>query len=143
MSDRTTATLTVPVAVPASSRLEFYLWYDTEPGFDFLYLEASRDDGKTWTKVPFSIHGKALDAGTTGAISGYEGHQWLQASADLSVWSGPVQLRWRYATDQLYHGRGVYVDAVEIRTPKGTIFNSHRPSDRALFWPDGWVPSLN
>lgn len=143
MSDRTTATLTVPVAVPASSRLEFYLWYDTEPGFDFLYLEASRDDGKTWTKVPFSIHGKALDAGTTGAISGYEGHQWLQASADLSVWSGPVQLRWRYATDQLYHGRGVYVDAVEIRTPKGTIFNSHRPSDRALFRPDGWVPSLN
>lgn len=143
MSDRTTATLTLPVTLSASSRLEFYLWYDTEPGYDFLYLEASRDGGQTWTKVPFGITGRRLDAETTGAISGYEGHQWLQARADLSSWTGPVQLRWRYTTDNLYHGRGVYVDAVAIRSPRGTSFNGHRPSDQALFHSDGWSRARN
>ena len=143
MSDATTATLTLPVALAASSRLEFYLWYDTEPGFDFMSLEASWDGGQTWTEVPFGISGQRLAAETTGAISGYEGHQWLKASADLSAWTGPVQLRWRYTTDTLYHGRGVYVDAVAIRSPQGRGFNSHRPSDQARFEADGWVRTRN
>ena len=139
MSDASTATLTLPVTLRASSRLEFYLWYDTEPDADFMSLEASRDGGRTWTIVPFGISGRRLAAETTGAISGYEGRQWLKAGADLSAWTGAVQLRWRYTTDRLYHGRGVYVDAVSIRSPQGRGFNSHRPSDRARFQADGWV----
>ena len=39
------------------------------------------------------------------------------------------------------HGRGVYVDAVQVAGPHGTIFDDRRPRDAALFRPDGWTPS--
>ncbi|WP_051265472.1 serine hydrolase [Nakamurella lactea] len=141
MADRTTTTLTVPLTLPASSRLDFGLWYDTEPEYDFVRLEASNDAGTTWTQVPFTLRGRNLDVQTTGAISGYEGHQWLRAQADLSSLTGAVQLRWRYTTDNLYHGRGVYVDAVSIRAGHTVVFNDRRPGDAAAFQPDGWVSS--
>jgi CubicO group peptidase (beta-lactamase class C family) len=141
MADRTTTTLTLPLTLPASSTLRFGLWYDTEPSSDFLHLEASTDGGQSWSPVPFNIDGRRLHARTTGDISGYEGHQWLDASADLSGLAGAVQLRWRYVTDPLYHGRGVYVNDVQIRSGQRTIFNDHRAGDAASFQSDGWVRS--
>ena len=143
MTDQTTATLSVPVTLPASSSLHFQLWYDTEPDYDFLHLEASADGGRTWTAVPFTIDGQGLHATTTGAISGYEGHQWLSATADLARWAGPVQLRWRYVTDTLYHGRGVYVDDIAVQAGDQTVFNGHRPQDAAAFQANGWVQSTD
>jgi CubicO group peptidase (beta-lactamase class C family) len=143
MADKTVNTLTLPLTLPASSQLGFQLWYDTEPGYDFLRLQASGDGGASWSDVPFTIDGTRLSAQTTGAISGYEGHQWLQAQADLSGWTGQVQLRWRYNTDNLYHGRGVYVDDVTITSGQQTVFNDHRSADRAMFRSDGWVRSTD
>lgn len=141
MADKSAPTLTVPVDLPASARLNFDLWYDTEPGYDFLHLEGSADGGATWKPLSFHLQGTKLDVQTTGEISGYEGHQWLRAEADLSSMAGPVQLRWRYSTDNAYHGRGVYVDRVTIRSPHGMVFNDQRPRDSAAFQPQGWVPS--
>lgn len=142
MADKSVTTLTLPLTLPASSTLSFQLWYDTEPGYDFLRLQASTD-GETWSDVPFTIDGARLSEQTTGAISGYEGHQWVQARADLSGWVGPVHLRWRYSTDNLYHGRGVYVDDVTVTSEQTTIFNDHRPTDQSMFRSDGWVRSTN
>jgi len=143
MADSTTTTLAVPVTLPASATLDFSLWYDTEPGYDFLYLEVSTDGGQTWQKVPFSIHGRRLDAKTPGKISGYEGHQWLRAWADLSAWTGPLLLRWRYTTDPLYHGRGVYIDTVQVRAGQRIVFDDRRPGDAAEFQPDGFVQTTD
>ncbi len=116
MADASTATLTAPISLPSGrpAQLDFDLWYDTEPASDFLHLEGSRDGGSTWTAIPFALRGRGLDTTTDGSVSGYDGHEWLHASTDLAGWSGPVQLRWRYATDPLYHGRGVYVDGVRV-----------------------------
>ncbi|WP_211229460.1 serine hydrolase domain-containing protein [Nakamurella lactea] len=140
MTDQATTTLTLPVSLPASSRLDFQLWYDTEPNSDMLFLEQSGDGGQTWSQLPFHLSGRGLDVDTAGAISGYQGRQWLRATADLPT-AGDVQLRWRYTTDPSYLGRGVYVDDVTIRSGHRKVFDDRRPADAATFQPDGWVAS--
>src|SRR5256885_2363115 len=56
MVDHTACTLTVPVTLRTDqARLNFDLWYDTEPMYDILTLQASRDNGATWTTVPFTM----------------------------------------------------------------------------------------
>ncbi|MFF5288946.1 serine hydrolase [Paractinoplanes globisporus] len=131
-ADATTVTLTVPVAVPAEgARLSFDLWYDTEET-DVGRLESSTDGGVTWQPVPFS-----LPAGPTdGSFSGFEGRRWLAATAGLAP--GTTGLRWRYTTDALYEGRGVYVDGIRVTGPRGPLFDDRRPADAALVQPDGW-----
>jgi bacillopeptidase F (M6 metalloprotease family) len=145
MTDLSTATLSVPLTVPAGrpAELSFDLYYDTEPASDYLHLEASRDDGQTWSAVPFRIRGAGIDQRTDGSVSGYQGRQWLRAIADLSGWRGPVRLRWRYATDLLYHGRGVYVDSVRVRSGRAVIFDGERGRDATAFDTTGWVRSPN
>jgi CubicO group peptidase (beta-lactamase class C family) len=139
MSDQTTNSVVLPITLPAQSRLAFELWYDTEPGYDFFYLEASSDGGTTWQQVPFSIRGDRLDVTTPGRVSGYQGRQWLQANASLDGLSGPVHLRWRYTTDPLYHGRGVYVDAIRITAGPKAVYDDRRGKDAARLVLQGFV----
>jgi CubicO group peptidase (beta-lactamase class C family) len=137
----TTATLTVPVAVPArGAQLSFDLWYDTDVT-DVGALEASSDGGTTWHLVPFSLRVDGDQWRTDGLFSGFEGRQWLRASAQLP--GGTTNLRWRYTTtDAFYRGRGIYVDAVRVVGPRGrVIFDNSRPGDAALFEPNGWTMS--
>jgi CubicO group peptidase (beta-lactamase class C family) len=138
-SDKTTATLTIPLAVPAGgAQLSFELWYDTEET-DIGTLEASSDGGATWQQVPLSLRTGADRWQTDGSFSGFEGRQWLQASARLP--GATTNLRWRYTTDALYEGRGVYVDAVRVVGPRGLLFDGGRPRDAAKFQPNGWTAS--
>ncbi|KAJ1684258.1 hypothetical protein LUZ63_020551 [Rhynchospora breviuscula] len=127
-TDATTATLTTSVDLPAGrpATLSFATWYDTEPGTDTLALQASTDGGATWSAVPFRIDGRGLHTQTSGVVSGYEGRQWLRASADLSTLSGPAKLRWVSTTDTLEHGRGVYVDRVQVRSGKRVVLDGER-----------------
>lgn len=136
--DATTATLSTSVDLPAGrpASLSWAAWYDTEPT-DTLTLEASTDDGATWAKVPFRLDGRGVHTTTSGAVSGYEGRQWLRASADLSSLSGPVQLRWVSSTDTNNHGRGVYVDRVQVRSGHRVVLDGER-TPRA-FAADGWA----
>ncbi len=143
MADLTTSSLVLPVSLPVGARLEFALWYDTEPGYDFFYLEASTDSGQTWRQLPFGIAGHRFGVTTPGQVSGYEGRQWLQAAASLAGLTGPVQLRWRYTTDTLYHGRGVYVDAVRITAGHQLIFDDRAGQDTAMLLLDGFVETTD
>jgi CubicO group peptidase (beta-lactamase class C family) len=137
MVDHSTATLLLPLTLKQQSSLEFQVWYDTEPESDFLYLESSVDNGTTWTKVPFTTRGYGVNASTDGSVQGYEGRQWLKSAATLPA--GSLLLRWRYTTDPLYHGRGVYVDGVRI----DRVFDDRNPHDAALFQATGWTRSTN
>jgi CubicO group peptidase (beta-lactamase class C family) len=135
-ADATTATLTVPVAVPAAgARLSFNLWYDTEAN-DVGRLESSADGGATWQPVPFSLRAGADRWPTDGSFAGFEGRQWLSASAGLPA--GTTGVRWRYTTDVQYQGRGVYVDAVRVTGPHGPLFDDRRTRDAALVQLSGW-----
>ncbi|MFE9858128.1 serine hydrolase [Streptomyces sp. NPDC005780] len=152
LASASSATLALPPLPLASARarLSCALWWDTEPGSDFLLLEASTDDGTTWQPVPFTT-GPASPNGQqqpephpTGSVSGWSGRVWHRLEADLAPWGGgALRLRWRYATDQLYVGRGVYVDAIKVEDGGRTVFDESRPSDARRIEANGWAASAN
>ncbi|WP_369124100.1 serine hydrolase [Jiangella anatolica] len=137
-ADATTSTLSLPVELSGSSTLLFDLFVDTE-ATDRLTLERSTDGGATWTPVPFTARaGDDQVAAADGVISSYQGRQWWTVRAGLPG-DGATILRWRYVTDALYQGRGVYVDDVKVRTRGKPVFDGERHPDR--FVADGWVRS--
>lgn len=143
MTDAGTATLTLPVTLPPGRKtLHWATYWDTAPRSDVVTLEASTDAGATWTAVPWTARGAGIDVRTPGGVAGYEGHQWMEAHADLTRFRGAVQVRWRYTTDAEYHGRGVYVDAVRIERGPGTVLidTEGRPD---AFTAVGWTASAD
>ncbi|MFI1937994.1 serine hydrolase [Streptomyces purpureus] len=144
----TTATLTLPELTPGAGplRLDCALWWDTEPGSDAVHLEASGDAGATWQPVPFTTvrPGEEPQAHLSGSATGWSGRRWHDLEADLTAWhTAPFRLRWRYTTDQLYVGRGVYVDGLRVRSGRRTLFDETRPSDAARIEARGWTPSAD
>jgi hypothetical protein len=105
-SQDNTLTLKAPVTVPAgqTASLAFWTFYDTEPTFDFLHVEASRD-GARWSRV-LSLDGNSAT--------------WVRREADLSSYAGgPVYVRFRYVTDIIGDAglyEGAYVDDITIAT---------------------------
>jgi CubicO group peptidase (beta-lactamase class C family) len=138
MKDKTTATLTAPVT--GATKLSFDLWYDTEES-DLGVLETT-SDGTTWTPAPFSLRSGHNEWTVNGTFSGFSDRRWAKATATLPA--GTTSVRWRYTTDPLYEGRGVYVDGVRATNGSGhTVLDGERPADAARFVADGWVVSSN
>ncbi|WP_433162332.1 serine hydrolase [Kribbella sp. CA-247076] len=132
-TDGATTTLAVPVAVPATgAKLSFDLFVDTEET-DLLYLESSTD-GTTWSQVPFTVLDRGSVIDTDGTISGSGDRHWHQVFADLAP--GDQTLRWRYTSDALYQGRGVYVDGVKITSRSGVLLDGERTPES--FTATGW-----
>jgi hypothetical protein len=132
---------TAPLASPSDDgELSFRLWYDTE-STDIGRLLASTDNGTSWELVPMDLHTAEHRWSTDGSFSGFAGRRWLSARAELPP--GTTRLRWSYASDSIYQGRGVYVDGVHIEDASGVLFNGERPSDAARFQASGWIESSN
>ncbi|GAA1665977.1 serine hydrolase domain-containing protein [Kribbella yunnanensis] len=132
-TDAATTTLATSVAVPAAgAKLAFDLFVDTEDS-DLLYLETSTD-GQTWTKVPFTVRDRGSVIDTDGTISGSGDRHWHQVTAELAA--GERSLRWRYTTDPLYQGRGVYVDGVKITSGRDVLLDGERSPES--FTATGW-----
>jgi CubicO group peptidase (beta-lactamase class C family) len=132
-TDASTTTLAAKVAVPADgAKLSFDLFVDTEET-DLLYLESSTD-GTTWTKVPFTVMDRGTVIDRDGSISGSGDRHWHQVSADLGA--GDQTVRWRYTSDPLYQGRGVYVDGVKISSGDQVLFDGERTPES--FIASGW-----
>ncbi|MFI1224906.1 MULTISPECIES: serine hydrolase [unclassified Streptomyces] len=151
MAGATTATLALPALRlnAARARLECALWWDTEPAADHLFLEASAG-GQDWQPVPFTTvrqgPGRHPDPQPhpAGSVTGWSGRVWHRLEADLTAWRGrDVRLRWRYTTDQLYVGRGAYVDGLKVRDGGRTVFDAERPRDAGRIEATGWAPSAD
>ena len=127
VGDARTVTLSVPVQLSsAPSRLTFDLWYDTEPT-DVVTLEASSDGGSTWQELTH--------------WSGWSGKKWGSQSVDLAALDGAVILRWRYASDALYQGRGVYVDGIRVTSRGRVAFDDSRQRHADAVQLAGWSAS--
>ncbi|MGC4937972.1 serine hydrolase [Kribbella sp. DT2] len=132
-TDAATTMLALPVAVPAAgAKLAFDLFVDTEDT-DLLYLESSTD-GATWTKVPFTVRDRGTVIDTDGSISGSGDRHWHQVSAEVP--GGQQTLRWRYTSDPLYQGRGVFVDGVKLTDGRKVLFDGERSPE--AFTATGW-----
>ncbi len=94
-------------------------WYDLETSYDYLYLLASIDDGKTWEFIQTP---SGTDENPVGNSYGWgynsvsaNGPDWIQESVDLSQYAGKqVQLRFEYITDAAVNGEGFLLDDVSI-----------------------------
>ncbi len=139
MASATTVTLTLP-QMTGAARLECALWWDTEPGADRVALESSADGGATWQPVPFTTDGRTEHP--VGTVAGWSGRVWHTVSARLP--GADTLLRWRYATDQRYVGRGVYVDGLRLLDGAGRpVFDEARPADGARIEANGWTRSAD
>ncbi|WP_432055634.1 serine hydrolase [Streptomyces sp. bgisy022] len=146
MESSATATLTLPALDTSAggARLRCALWWDTEPGSDTLVLEASTDGGTAWSPVPFDTRRPGAESRPhpSGAATGWSGRVWHTLGAALPA-ARNLTLRWRYATDRLYVGRGAYVDALRVETSRGVLFDEERPADAARVTALGWERSAD
>lgn len=137
IGDATTATLTTPAVTARGTAMtvSYDTFVDTEPGFDLVTLQSS-PDGTTWTNVPVTATGTGAPSGSVGTLSGGS-RAWWRVTAQLPAASGPLYLRWRYATDSAYTGRGVNVTDVRVADAQGTLFDGDR--DQSAFTGVNWV----
>jgi hypothetical protein len=96
--------------------LHFRTWYDIETNYDYAYVEASTDGGKTWTTLrgthttTANPNGASYGNGYTGTSKG-----WLSETVDLSHYVGRrINLRFEYVTDDEYNGQSWVVKDVTI-----------------------------
>jgi immune inhibitor A len=96
--------------------LNYHTWYDLEKGYDYAYLEASSDGGKTWQilKTP-----SGTDENPSGNSYGWgynaQSAGWSAESVDLSQFAGQkIQLRFEYITDTAINGEGLLLDDISI-----------------------------
>ncbi|MDC0769058.1 serine hydrolase [Streptomyces sp. HD] len=146
MATATTATLALPALDSSSgdALLCCALWWDTEPGPDVLTLETTADGGATWQPLPFTTtrHGEPPQDHPAGTVTGWSGRVWHRLTARLPVHRRLV-LRWRYATDRLFVGRGAYVDGLRVEAAAGVLFDEARPADAARITASGWTASAD
>ncbi|TNC16540.1 serine hydrolase [Georgenia sp. 311] len=134
IGDSLDSTLSVPVSLTGDSELVLDLWFHTEPT-DLLHVEASTDDGATWQPLDGTLTAGGTTIPAAGTVSGDGLGRWWEARFDLAGLSGDVELRLRYATDDVYSGRGVYVDRIQV---PGS-FDDWDLTDRATITTDGWT----
>jgi len=94
-----------------AATLDFRAWYDLEDQFDYVYLSASSDGGKTWKilpgrrTTPDRATGNNYGVGWTGSSG--PAPDWVDEEVDLSAFAGSdILLRFEYVTDQSANGQG-------------------------------------
>lgn len=101
--------------VSAPISMSYWIWYDIEQSYDYLYFEASTD-GRTW-EILVTPSGTGENPTKSSFGWGYNGESggWIQESLDLSRFAGQrVSLRFDYITDMAVVGEGLLLDDVSI-----------------------------
>jgi immune inhibitor A len=101
--------------------MRYWVWYDIEDGWDYLYLVVSPDGGETWEIIQAP---SGTDEDTSGssygwAYTGYSGGGlepvWIQEKVDLSEFAGQeILVRFEYITDAAVNGDGLLLDDFSI-----------------------------
>lgn len=102
--------------LPAGASLTAQARFDIEQDWDYAYLVASTDGGATWENVPTNL---STDDNPNGqnfghGITGWSGGDWVELTADLSGYTGPTLLGFRYWTDGFVQGTGFQVDEIAV-----------------------------
>lgn len=102
--------------VSGTVTLQYQMWHDLEKDYDYVFVEASTDGGKTWkiiktpTCTDTNPSGNSYGCGYNGATDG-----WQEEKVDLSDYAGKkVQIRYEYVTDAAVNGEGFMLDDVSI-----------------------------
>ena len=96
-------------------KFDYWVWYDLELDFDYLYLLAS-EDGQNW-EIINTPSGTSEDPSGNSYGLGYNGQtgNWIKESVDLSDYIGKkIMLRFEYVTDAAVNGEGLLLDDISI-----------------------------
>ena len=99
-----------------AATLEFWLWYDIEEGWDYAYVEASSDGGRTW-RVLAGEHSTTTDPVGNAYGPGYTGESggWVRETVDLTPFAGGKALvRFEFVTDDAVYKDGLLIDDLSI-----------------------------
>ncbi|WP_130510279.1 immune inhibitor A domain-containing protein [Krasilnikovia cinnamomea] len=112
-----TLTRTVDLSGATSASLRLKGRYDIEQNYDFLYVEASTDAGRTWTALDGTVGGApfARDGSkTTPAITGASAN-WTDVVVPLNAYAGKKpQVRLHYKTDAAVAKGGFLADNLTV-----------------------------
>ncbi|GAA4862991.1 serine hydrolase domain-containing protein [Saccharopolyspora cebuensis] len=136
------ATLTTdplgPVAGPL--RVSFDAFVDSQrdgDGTDPLVLEHSANGGP-WRAAALRPDGPGAPGGEPTSLAGAGHRAWWRVHATVPARPGDqIRLRWRYAPDGRYVGRGVHVDRILAQDRDATRLDGER--EHAALHPDGWT----
>ncbi len=104
-----------------SATLTFWTWYDLEEPWDYAYVMASSDGGRTWQILSGrqtsddNPLGLAYGPAYTGKSGGGDSPAWVEESIDLSPFAGQkILVRFEYITDQGINLDGWAIDDIAI-----------------------------
>jgi hypothetical protein len=110
----------------SQATLRFWTWYDIETNYDYGYVEASTDGGKTWDilRGKFTTTSNPNGASYGHAFSGRSGvvddksqnpARWVEEQMDLTPYAGKkILLRFEYITDDAYNAPSWAIDDIAI-----------------------------
>ncbi|WP_338601272.1 serine hydrolase [Saccharopolyspora sp. SCSIO 74807] len=129
-----------PVAGQAEVSFDAFVDTQRDPdGADPLLLESSVDGGASWRPVPVTANGPGAPEGPQQSLAGSGHRAWWQVRGTVDAQPGQhVQVRWRYAPDKQYTGRGVLVDGISVADRDRTLLDGEREPQG--FDPRGWAP---
>ena len=110
----------------------YWLWYDLEVDYDYVYLLVSANGGDWEFKITpsgtnYNPSGNSYGWGFNGLTDG-----WIEETIDLSRFAGyEVDIRFEYVTDAAVNGEGLLLDDVSI--PEIDYFEDFEEGD------GGWV----
>jgi hypothetical protein len=96
--------------------LHFQAAWDLEQDYDYVYVEASADGGKTYATVPGTdtTYLNPNGASYGNAYTGWK-HPWSDQTIDLSHYAGHrIKLRFQYVTDDGVNGEGFLMRNLSI-----------------------------
>ena len=105
--------------VPASSRVTVSadVWHQIEADYDYLYVEYSLDQGKSWTELD------AIDGSS----------DWARQRWSYRPGGSESVLRFRYDTDGGYNEAGAFIDNISISNGTTTVTDGAESADH------GWT----
>jgi len=108
-----------------TKELSFYHHYDLEYGFDYGYVELSKDNGQTWSLPILTV---------TGTNSGFE-----QVVLDLFAYHAPrLLVRFRLSTDSSFTADGWYIDDIRLQGTINTLTDNLATSYGFEIGTEGW-----
>jgi len=103
-------------AVDGGGELTATVKYEIEDGWDYAFLEASSDNGQTWTQIETSESYEGDDESgydpNDVGISGNTAGKWVELTATLP--EDTNMIRWRYLTDGAFVLNGLQVDNIRL-----------------------------
>ncbi|MEV0697482.1 serine hydrolase domain-containing protein [Saccharopolyspora sp. NPDC050389] len=135
-------TLTTDALGPVSgpTQVSFYAFVDTQrdgDGTDPLLVESSVDDAG-WRPVTLQASGPGAPDEPQGSLAGAGHRNWWKVRGTVDANAGQqLRLRWRYAPDDKYTGRGVNVDGVHVADRDATLLDGEL--EAARLHPEGWL----